>query len=112
MILFKKAADLHKYLDAQQKQSRKIGFIPTMGALHAGHISLIATSKKECTVTVCSIFVNPAQFNDPKDFKKYPSTIEKDIYLLESSGCDVLFLPSVKEIYPDGFETKKHFFAF
>ena len=109
MILFKKAADLRNYLDAQQKQSRKIGFIPTMGALHPGHISLIATSKNECAVTVCSIFVNPAQFNDPKDFKKYPSTIEKDIYLLESSGCDLLFLPSVEEIYPDGYETKKHF---
>ncbi len=109
MILFKKAADLRNYLDAQQKQNRKIGFIPTMGALHPGHISLIATSKKEGAITVCSIFVNPAQFNDLKDFKKYPSTIEKDIYLLESSNCDVLFLPSVEEIYPDGFETKTLF---
>lgn len=109
MILFKKAADLHNYLDEQQKQSRNVGYIPTMGALHPGHISLIATSQKETAITVCSIFVNPAQFNDPKDFNKYPIAIEKDIYLLESSGCDVLFLPSVEEIYPDGFQSKTHF---
>jgi len=106
MILFKKAADLRNYRDAQQKQSRKIGFIPTMGALHEGHISLVAASKKECTLTVCSIFVNPAQFNDPKDFQKYPINLENDIYKLETSGCDILFLPSVEEIYPDGFGDK------
>ncbi len=64
-----------------------------MGALHAGHISLINTSENENDLTVCSIFVNPTQFNDPKDFEKYPVTIEKDIYQLETAGCDVLFLP-------------------
>jgi len=109
MILFKKVTDLRNYLDLQQKQSRNIGFIPTMGALHEGHISLISISKAECPITVCSIFVNPAQFNDPKDFQKYPINIEKDIYLLESSGCDVLFLPSVEEIYPDGFDKKTNY---
>ncbi len=101
MILFKKAADLHKWLDAQRKKDNSIGFAPTMGALHPGHISLIESSKKENGITVSSIFVNPAQFNDPKDFDKYPVTIEKDITLLEAAGCDVLFMPTVAEIYPD-----------
>lgn len=101
MILFKKAADLRKWLDAQQKKESSIGFAPTMGALHKGHISLIETSKKANSITVSSIFVNPTQFNDPKDFEKYPITLEKDITMLEEAGCDVLFLPSVKEMYPD-----------
>ena len=108
MILFKKATDLHKYLEEQHKKEKTIGFVPTMGALHQGHISLIEASKKvqkdsfgENNITVCSIFVNPTQFNDPKDYEKYPITIEKDIYQLETNGCDVLFLPPVNEIYPD-----------
>ncbi len=79
-----------------------VGFVPTMGALHAGHLSLIDFCRKECSLTVCSIFVNPTQFNDPADFEKYPSTLESDIDRLESAGCDLLFLPSVHEIYPGG----------
>ncbi|MEO6254393.1 MAG: pantoate--beta-alanine ligase [Ferruginibacter sp.] len=102
MILFKKAADINAYLLKIKEQGNSLGFVPTMGALHAGHISLLATSKKKDSVTVCSIFVNPAQFNDAKDFDNYPATIEKDIDALEKAGCDVLFLPSVSEIYPDG----------
>jgi len=73
-----------------------------MGALHEGHISLIAISKQSTALTVCSIFVNPTQFNDPKDFQKYPITLEKDIPMLEKAGVDVLFLPEVAEMYPDG----------
>ena len=106
MILFKKTNDLRNYLEIQRKEGRRIGFVPTMGALHAGHISLLAASKKDNDITACSIFVNPTQFNDPKDFEKYPITFEKDIYNLELSGCDALFLPSVKEIYPEGDELK------
>lgn len=109
MILFKKAVELRKWLENQQSGNKKIGFVPTMGALHAGHISLIQSSKKENSVTVSSIFVNPTQFNDPKDFEKYPVTIEKDILLLEKAGCDILFLPSVKEIYPNGLKEKEHY---
>ena len=109
MILFKKTVDLRKWIDNQQITGKKIGFVPTMGALHEGHISLIETSKAQNQITICSIFVNPAQFNDPKDFEKYPVTIEKDILLLEESSCNVLFLPSVAEIYPEGFVSKKHF---
>ena len=101
MIIFKKTRDLHKWLEAQRLTGISIGFVPTMGALHTGHLSLIESSIKANPVTVCSIFVNPTQFNDPKDFEKYPITIEKDIELLANAGCDILFLPSVKEIYPD-----------
>ena len=109
MMLFKKNADLEEYL-LQQKQNRKqIGFVPTMGALHNGHLSLVESSRKDNSKTVCSIFVNPTQFNDPKDFEKYPVTIEKDIQMLESSGCDILFLPSVKEVYPEGLHEKSHY---
>jgi pantoate--beta-alanine ligase len=101
MIKFKKASDLSKWTDSQRKKENRIGFVPTMGALHPGHISLIDASKKKDDVTVSSIFVNPTQFNDPKDFKKYPVTLENDIYLLEKAGCDVLFLPTVNEMYPE-----------
>ncbi|HEX4875940.1 MAG TPA: pantoate--beta-alanine ligase [Chitinophagaceae bacterium] len=109
MIVFKKANDLQKWLDGQQKKGKKAGFVPTMGALHPGHISLIEAAKKENDSTLCSIFVNPTQFNDPKDFEKYPVTIEKDIFLLEAAGCDVLFLPSVTEMYPEGIAPKKEY---
>jgi pantoate--beta-alanine ligase len=109
MILFKKANQLHNSLEKQHEIGRKVGFVPTMGALHQGHISLIKASKKENDVTVCSIFVNPTQFNDPKDYEKYPITIEKDFYQLETNGCDIIFLPSIKEIYPETFEKKIHY---
>src|ERR1051325_5265869 len=108
MILFKKADQLYNYLESQHQNGKKIGFVPTMGALHQGHISLIESSKKENDLTVCSIFVNPTQFNDPKDYEKYPITIEKDIYQLETNGCDIIFIPSLKEIYPDDYK-KVHY---
>lgn len=100
MIIFKKKIDISNYIVNYKKTSGKIGFIPTMGALHKGHISLIEASKRTDTLTICSIFVNPTQFNNTADFEKYPVTIEKDIDMLEKAGCNVLFLPSVEEIYP------------
>ncbi len=118
MILFKKATDIYKYIDSQQKNGNSVGFIPTMGALHQGHISLVEMSKVSNQLTVCSIFINPTQFNDPKDFEKYPVTLEKDIAMLEAVGCDVLFLPAVIEMYPEagtnilslkGLLTAKHY---
>jgi len=109
MILLKKAADLRKWLDIQQAKGNSIGFAPTMGALHKGHISLVEMSKKANVVTVSSIFVNPTQFNDPRDFEKYPITLEKDIAMLEAAGCDVLFLPSVKEMYPEGIKPTTYY---
>jgi pantoate--beta-alanine ligase len=108
MILLKKAADLRKYLDIQRKTGMETGFVPTMGALHQGHISLIEQARFNNPLVICSIFVNPAQFNDPADYKKYPSTIDRDIAFLENAGCDVLFYPPVAEVYPDPDE-KLHY---
>jgi pantoate--beta-alanine ligase len=80
-----------------------------MGALHNGHIALIDQSKKNTGVTVCSIFVNPTQFNNPSDFQLYPNTIEKDIVKLEAAGCDALFLPDIAEMYPRGTTNLEHY---
>lgn len=102
MILFKQASALEAHLDKLRRQGESIGFVPTMGALHAGHLSLLKAAGKENGTVVCSIFVNPTQFNDPSDFEKYPVTIEKDTELLHQAGCSILFLPSVEEIYPNG----------
>jgi pantoate--beta-alanine ligase len=109
MLILKRIKDIENNLKKAKKQGIKVGFVPTMGALHQGHISLIEASKKHCKLTVCSIFVNPTQFNDPADFEKYPVTIDNDIKMLSQAGCDVLFLPNVKEIYPNGLEQKKPF---
>lgn len=106
MYIFTKIADLQQFLSSQLGS---IGFVPTMGALHIGHLSLIEKSKSETNVTVCSIFVNPTQFNDKKDFDKYPNTIEADIEKLASVDTDVLFLPSVDEMYPNGTEKIKQY---
>ncbi len=102
MFIIKQSKDLAGYLQKQRSAKKTIGFVPTMGALHEGHLSLIKKAGEECSIVVCSIFVNPTQFNDPKDFELYPQTLENDIYLLEKEACDVLFLPSVEEIYPSG----------
>lgn len=109
MILFKKENSLQQWIDAQQRKGVKVGFVPTMGALHPGHISLIESSRKDNNITVSSIFVNPTQFNEPKDFEKYPVTIEKDIWQLELAGCDILFLPKVDEIYPNGIAATQYY---
>ncbi len=99
MLIFKKVADLRQWLDCQ---SMPIGFAPTMGALHEGHLELIRMANREGCLTVASIFVNPTQFNDPKDLEKYPRTPKKDTALLLSAQCDALFIPSVEEVYPPG----------
>jgi pantoate--beta-alanine ligase len=100
LILFKHKSELNRYINQLKKEGKKIGFVPTMGALHKGHMSLIKSSKLNSDVTVCSIFVNPTQFNDKNDLAKYPRTLENDIILLEQNGCDVLFHPDVNEMYP------------
>jgi len=102
MYIFKQKKDLQDFLETARQKGSTIGFVPTMGALHQGHLSLIHEARQHTSLVVCSIFVNPTQFNDPSDFEKYPITIEKDIELLTGAGTDVLFLPSVPEMYPEG----------
>lgn len=109
MVIFKQAAALTEYLAQKRQTGAAIGFAPTMGALHSGHLSLVDTAKKNGQLVVCSIFVNPTQFNNATDFAKYPITIDQDIDLLEGAGCNVLFLPSVEEIYPNGTTPTRHY---
>ncbi|MGV3599294.1 MAG: pantoate--beta-alanine ligase [Bacteroidota bacterium] len=99
MIIFTKISQINKFLTGIAQKGSSIGFVPTMGALHQGHLTLIRKANDENDVSVCSIFVNPTQFNNPEDLKKYPRLIEKDMLLLEKSGCDVLFYPNADEMY-------------
>jgi pantoate--beta-alanine ligase len=101
MIVFEKASELNQFLASEREKGKSVGFVPTMGALHNGHISLINKAKQENSLAIASVFVNPTQFNNADDLKKYPRTIEADRALLEKHGCDVLFFPSVEEIYPE-----------
>ena len=109
MVILKYVADVASQLNKLISANSSIGFVPTMGALHKGHLSLLEKCKENCDITICSIFINPTQFNNAEDFKKYPVTLENDIYLLEKKGCDILFLPEVSEMYPEGIVSKKHF---
>lgn len=105
MVIFKKISDLKNYISSKRNEGGKIGFVPTMGALHKGHISLLEKARGDGMLTVCSIFLNPTQFNDKKDLEKYPVSTDTDIELLVRAGCEVLFLPSVNEIYPEGADS-------
>ena len=99
MKIFTNRKSLAEYLDDLRNIGKSIGFVPTMGALHQGHISLLKEAQQNSDVTVCSVFVNPTQFNDPKDLEKYPRPIASDIEKLEQAGCDILFNPEVSEMY-------------
>lgn len=105
MRIYKTAESITKYVQNRKAEKLKVGFAPTMGALHQGHMSLIQLSKKKCDRTVSSIFVNPTQFNDKKDLKKYPRTLEQDRKMLSKEKCDGLFYPTVDEIYPKKLDT-------
>jgi pantoate--beta-alanine ligase len=94
--------ELEKALKKEREAGRTIGFVPTMGTLHDGHLSLLEESKKQNDITVCSIFVNPIQFNNKQDLEKYPRNLNEDLRLLQSVGCDLVFIPTEEEIYPDG----------
>jgi pantoate--beta-alanine ligase len=99
MLIFNKKSQLEAHLLELKGQNITLGFVPTMGALHNGHLSLIAAAKKQCHVTICSVFVNPTQFNDAKDLENYPRMPEKDLKMLEFGQCDIVFMPSVEEMY-------------
>jgi pantoate--beta-alanine ligase len=101
MLIFNSIEQLQNHLNNIRNQKKTIGFVPTMGALHAGHISLVNTAKSDCDVVVCSIFVNPTQFNDLSDLDKYPRTLDADCQLLEMAKCDIVFAPEVKEMYSE-----------
>lgn len=101
MQIFKQIAPLKAFLKDLKCARKSVGLVPTMGALHDGHISLVKACKSQNDITVSSIFVNPIQFNNQNDLIKYPRSIEKDTSLLESAGCNVLFCPDNSEMYPD-----------
>ena len=116
MKVFKTKKELKTYFEEFRSENSKIGFVPTMGALHKGHLSLLEKSIENNDITIASIFVNPTQFNKKEDLENYPRTLESDLSLLESISCDVVFIPSVNEIYTntvssvhfnfDGLETQ------
>ena len=107
MKVFEKQKILKKYIE-QQKKDKKIGFVPTMGALHKGHESLILLSKKRCDITICSIFVNPTQFNDKTDYDNYPKNLDSDLAILKNLSCDIVYCPNKNDIY-DKIEVSKKF---
>ncbi|MFZ2904883.1 MAG: pantoate--beta-alanine ligase [Cyclobacteriaceae bacterium] len=99
MQIFREIDPLRAFLVEKRRSGQTVGFVPTMGALHPGHLSLIEAAQRDHALTVCSIFVNPAQFNNPDDLKKYPRTLDADQALLDKAGCDVLFFPETKTMY-------------
>ena len=101
MKIFTTRKSLAGHLEQLRSSGRSVGFVPTMGALHQGHLSLLALAQQQTDAVVCSIFVNPTQFNDPKDLEKYPRPITADIEKLERAGCDILFHPELNEMYAD-----------
>jgi pantoate--beta-alanine ligase len=101
MLVLRHTVKFREYLDSEKESGATIGFAPTMGALHDGHLALVGAMKAECEIGVVSIFVNPKQFNQAADLEKYPRTVEEDLIKLHSAACDVTFLPEVEEIYPE-----------
>jgi len=109
MRIYKHKSDINAEIESLKALKKTIGFVPTMGCLHDGHIALVKTSLKENDVTVVSIFVNPTQFNNPEDLQKYPRTPEADIEKLKAVNCDIVFMPLVNEIYPEPDNRKFNF---
>lgn len=107
MEIFRNKKTLTDYIERQKEMGKRIGFAPTMGALHQGHLSLYEIATKENDLVISSIFVNPTQFNNPNDLEKYPRNIERDIMLLDKTGIvDAVYLPEVEDLYPEGLKSK------
>lgn len=106
MKVINNISEITSYLNGFISTGKKIGFVPTMGALHFGHLTLVNISKEQNDITVVSIFVNPTQFNDKQDFEKYPRNTEEDLKKLSETGCDLVFMPNEKEMYPEKESTK------
>ena len=105
MKVLASSAQTYAFIDQLRMQGKRVGVVPTMGALHEGHLSLVRRAKQECDVAIATIFVNPAQFGPNEDFQKYPRTLEGDLDQLRSSGCDVVFTPTNNQMYPSGHTT-------
>jgi len=105
MKIIKTIKQVRQVLGLQRKRGQQIGLVPTMGALHEGHLSLIRLARKHSDFVVVSIFVNPTQFGPKEDYKKYPRDLKKDAALCQTAGADLIFVPDVKEVYPEGFST-------
>lgn len=101
MEIFETIAGISNYVSLKKNEGKKVGFVPTMGALHEGHISLVEKSVEENDITVVSIFVNPIQFNNPQDLEKYPRDLDSDIKMLEAANVNAVFTPEVSEMYPE-----------
>lgn len=108
MEVFKTKAALKAFLKPLKASGKKIALVPTMGALHNGHISLIKLAQANADIIICSVFVNPTQFTDPKDLEKYPRPIEHDLAMLDEAGCNGVFMPAVDEMYPSGADEPWH----
>ena len=111
MHIFKIKDKIKEYVTSKLESTKTIGFVPTMGALHQGHLSLIENSKENNDITIVSIFVNPTQFDNPEDLKKYPSTVDDDLKELETLGVNAVFLPTIDEIYGDNVVAEKYDFG-
>lgn len=109
MQTFKTRTSLSAAINSHKRSGSTVGFVPTMGALHDGHISLLQQAKKENTLVVCSIFVNPSQFTNQQDLQRYPRTLEADMLKLEEAGCDLLYAPEERDVYPEGSEKAPKF---
>ena len=110
MIIFNKKNDLLNFLNKERK-NKSVGFVPTMGGLHSGHLQLVKLSLKECSITICSIFINPTQFNNINDFKKYPNTLSEDLSHLKQIGCEIVYNPDVEDLYEENEKAKKFNFG-
>jgi pantoate--beta-alanine ligase len=110
MKCFKTKLELLSYLKSY-RQKESIGLIPTMGALHSGHLQLIEASKRKCPITICSIFVNPMQFNNTEDFENYPNTFDADLEKLQKLECDIVYAPTINDLYVKGEKSKEFNFG-